>query len=480
EMMIVSASPGYQNYLSPTEKLYISEIVASSNKIHPDQAGEYDDWIEIYNDNHYAVDIGGLFITDSLQDPTRFRIGTGSPDSTTIGPKAHLVLWADNQPGQGINHLGFRLNGKGEQLILVNPNGNTIIDSVSFPDQYSHFSFSRLNSTGGWRFLRPTHGERNICPAMPGITINEFMASSTSITNEQGEYSDWIELHNSNNYPVDVGGLYLTDSLENPTKYRIPSHSPEMTTIPSRGYYVLYADDQSSDGPHHTNFRLGRKGEQIGLFHYDEETVLDSLTYPSQFKNTASGRVDGEPAWHPLPPTPGAVNLAPDYSGLIINEVMGFNKTIFGDEYNEYEDWIELYNSGDEPVDIGGLFLSDSLPDWMKFRISSGNPDSTVIPPYGYLLLWADGSEEQGILHLGMKIAKTGEEIALFGYDGAVVDSVTYPFISPNLSWGRRTDGNEQWTRFYHPTPLQPNLLSGTGDLRVHEGAVNLYPNPVT
>ena len=162
--------------------LVINEFMADNAASVADPQGEYDDWIEIYNDNHFPVDIGGLFVTDSLQDPTMFRIGAGSPDSTTIGPKAHLVLWADNQPEQGVNHLGFKLNGKGEQLALVSQNGDMFIDSVSFPDQYNHFSYSRLNSIGAWRFLRPTHGVRNICPPMPGITINEFMASNTTIT----------------------------------------------------------------------------------------------------------------------------------------------------------------------------------------------------------------------------------------------------------------------------------------------------------
>ncbi len=477
-MEIVTASPGYKNFLNPTEKLHISEIVASGNTALADKSGAYEDWIEIYNDNDFPIDIGGLYLTDSLQFPTKFRIGTETPDSTTIPPKGCIVLWADSQPEQGLYHLGFRLNGKGEQLALTGFSGENIIDSVSFPDQYRNFSYSRENSTGEWKFYPPSPGVINDISPLTGITINEFMASSTSMTDEFGEFDDWIEIYNNNDTEIDVGGLYLTDSLGKPDKFRIPSHSPELTTIPPGGYFVLYADGQKEQGVNHTNFRLGREGEQIGLFHYDEETVIDSLTYPKQYKNTARGRDPLSSSWVYIPPTPGGPNQLPDFSVLRINEVMGYNRTIYHDEYNEYDDWIELYNEGDESLDIGGLFLTDSLEERTKYRISNEYPDSTIIPAWGYMILWADNSDEDGVLHLDMRVAKTGEQIYLFDYNGNLIDSVTYPFISPNLSWGRASDGSREWIRFYHPTPNRSNLRTGADDPTIENGTPLIYPNP--
>ncbi|MCK5148938.1 lamin tail domain-containing protein [bacterium] len=479
-MQIVTASPGFSNYISPTERLYISEIVASGNESNPDKSGEYDDWIEIYNDNDFEVDIGGLFITDSLDHLSKFRIPNYYSDSTTIGAKGYMILWADNQPEQGINHLGFKLSGKGEELALVNLNGAEVIDSVTYPDQYRHFSYSRLDNTGSWKFLRPTHSAFNASTPVSGISINEFMASNTSVRDEYGEYDDWIELYNTNEFPVDIGGLYLTDSIGDPTKYRIPSHSPDKTTIQAKGFYILYADNTSEQGVNHTNFKLSRSGEQIILIHYDESTVLDSLTYSEQYRNSSLGRISESGSWYVIPPTPGASNVIPDFSHLMINEVMAYNKTIYGDEYNEYDDWIELYNAGDESLDIGGLYVTDSLGFPTLFRISTEHPDSTTIPAKDYIILWADNTEEQGILHLGFKISKTGETIGLFDYRGEMIDTMTYPFISPNLSWGRKTDGNTAWTRFFAPTPLMSNISTSVNENMLISNHVSVYPNPVT
>ncbi len=176
-------------------------------------------------------------------------------------------------------------------------------------------------------------------------------------------------------------------------------------------------------GLDHTNFKLSRKGESILLFHYDELTVLDSVIYSEQYKNSAYGRILESGDWCVIPPTPGESNIVPDVSDLVINEVMGNNLTTFRDEYNEYNDWIELYNSGNEALDVGGLYLSDSMANPTLFRISSEYPDSTTIPPGGHLLLWSDNSTEQGILHLGFKISKTGETLGVFDYKEELIDS---------------------------------------------------------
>jgi hypothetical protein len=480
KMVTVVASPGSANYINPVGTLYISEIVASGNEMFPDPQGEYDDWIEIYNDNEYAVDLGGLFISDSLAKPAMHQIPGGNPGLTTVAAKGFIVLWADGQPEQGALHLGFKLNGEGEQVALSGMDGKTVIDTVTFPDLYKHFSYSRMLSKGEWKFLRPTPAALNLNPPVTGIRINEYMTSSTTYTDEFGEFDDWIELFNDSDEPVDIGGIYLTDSIGNPTKYRIPSHSPHITTIEPGGYCLVYADDQSDQGINHTSFKLSREGEQIALFHYDGETIIDSLTYGEQFRNASCSLIDGSGDWYSIPATPGTANVLPDLTGLVINELMGDNRTAYADNFGEYNDWIELFNGGAEELDIGGLFLTDSLADRTMFRISSEHPDSTTIQAGGHLVLWADNSEEQGILHVSLKIAKTGEEIGLFSHTGDLVDSVTYPFISPNLSWGRRSDGNPDWVKFSVPTPLMSNqitLLNGPENM---EETVRMYPNPVT
>ena len=76
----------------------------------------------------------------------------------------------------------------------------------------------------------------------------------------------------------------VTDSLGNSTKYRLPSHSPKLTTIPAKSFYILYADNKEMDEVNHTSFKLSRSGEQVALIHYDQETILDSISFKEQFK----------------------------------------------------------------------------------------------------------------------------------------------------------------------------------------------------
>jgi hypothetical protein len=98
------------------------------------------------------------------------------------------------------------------------------------------------------------------------FVINEFLASNGSFLedpDEADEYPDWIELFNpSCNGAIDLGGMYLTDDLAEPTKWQIP----EGVTIEAGAYLLFWADDDDEQGDMHTNFELDKGGEEIGLF----------------------------------------------------------------------------------------------------------------------------------------------------------------------------------------------------------------------
>ena len=66
--------------------LVINEVMASNSNTNTDPQGQYDDWIEIYNAGHYAIDTGGMHLTDELGNPTKWQIPATSPSATTIQP----------------------------------------------------------------------------------------------------------------------------------------------------------------------------------------------------------------------------------------------------------------------------------------------------------------------------------------------------------------------------------------------------------
>jgi hypothetical protein len=79
------------------------------------------------------------------------------------------------------------------------------------------------------------------------LAINEFMASNrSSIQDPQGQYDDWIEIHNHGPDAINIGGMYLTDNLALPTKWWIPPNYPALTTIPAGGYLLIWADNDTT------------------------------------------------------------------------------------------------------------------------------------------------------------------------------------------------------------------------------------------
>ena len=92
-------------------------------------------------------------------------------------------------------------------------------------------------------------------------------------------------------------------------------------------------------------------------------------------------------------------NAGPEHIPVVINELLASSVRHFADPQGEYDDWIELYNPGDAPIDAGGMYLTDDVSEPTKWRIPSGDPAQTTIPPRGYLLIWADKDVADPGLH---------------------------------------------------------------------------------
>jgi hypothetical protein len=146
------------------------------------------------------------------------------------------------------------------------------------------------------------------CPTVQ-LELNEVMASNVATLEdpaEPGEFPDWFEIRNPAGVSVDVGGVYVTDDPTDPTKYQIPAG----VTIPAQGYLLMYADDDGTQGPEHTNFKLGVGGETLQLYDTDGVTLLDSVSFGPQTTDVAYGRFpNGSGPWDFLgAATPGSAN----------------------------------------------------------------------------------------------------------------------------------------------------------------------------
>lgn len=144
---------------------------------------------------------------------------------------------------------------------------------------------------------------------MPLLKINEFMASNdTTITDEYGNYSDWIEVYNADDAPVYLGDKYLSDKLSDESRWRMPS----ITLVPD-DFVLFWADGDVDKGTKHTNFKLSKGGEEIGIFDADNTGYfpIDTIVYAEQTTDVSQGRfADGEAVWKFYSiPTPGFSNI---------------------------------------------------------------------------------------------------------------------------------------------------------------------------
>ena len=137
----------------------INEIVASNTLI-ADEFGQYDDYLEIYNNGTSEVNIAGWYISDTPANPTLYQIPATNPALTTIPAKGRLVIRADGEPAQGELHANFKLSKDGETVTLSRLNflaELTVMDAVTFPYMEQNMSYSRIpDGSDTWRIVPPT------------------------------------------------------------------------------------------------------------------------------------------------------------------------------------------------------------------------------------------------------------------------------------------------------------------------------------
>ncbi len=137
----------------------INELVAdndSTSTIH-DADGEFDDWIELYNNTGANIDLSGFYLSDNSSNPYKWPFPLG----TKINAGAYLIVWADNQGAQSGLHADFKLGKDGEEIQLVHSDG-TVIDAVTFGEQTTNKGYARIpNGTGDFVIQNSTFKANN-------------------------------------------------------------------------------------------------------------------------------------------------------------------------------------------------------------------------------------------------------------------------------------------------------------------------------
>lgn len=276
--------------------------------------------------------------------------------------------------------------------------------------------------------------------AQNSIRLNEIMASNLGILAEDKSISDWVELLNTSSVAVDISGMGLSDEELNPTKWQFPSG----TIIPANGYLMVAFDPErpASDvaEPYlNTGFSIKASGMTLYLFGVNFGDIVDSVSFGNQVADLSIGRVSG--VWRLCSPTPKAANVAVPLGSNLnvkINEWMA--NPASGD------DWFELYNPGDKPVSIEGLFLTDTLTIKDMFQIAPLSFIGSGLQAYAKYS--ADGNVQNGPDHVSFSLKAGGEAIGLFDATGKAIDTVTFGSQVQGVSQGRLLDGSANITTF--------------------------------
>jgi large repetitive protein len=467
-----------------TQGLVINELQASNDNVVYDDFFEFDDWIEIHNTGG-ILNLAGHYLSDDLDSLDKWKFPDTNPGVTTILPGGHLLIWCDKDPEQGEDHADFSLSGEGETVYLVDTDGTSILDSIAYGQQQNDISYGRsCDGCEDWVFFDvPTPEAVNQTTQLPDylLYINEWqIQNETTLFDEAGDYNAWVEVFNPNDFQVNLAGYaFMMDAAS----YVVVNDEPWLTAVEANGHIVLWLDAEPSQGANHLGLTCSVSGGNLSLLGPSGE-VLDAIDWElSTTSNSSYGRsLDGSPTWIEFSvPTPRVTNSLQIIPGgpIVINEVLTWNNLDVQDNAFENEDWIELHNPSNIPVDIAGYFVSDRIDNPQKWMVPVGVPDSTIIPPGGFVLLYADDDEEQGWNHMNFKFNNAGEHAALRTPDGfTVLDSLNIPLLPADVSWGRMYDAQTPWIEFSTTTP---NASNGATSIIAQPEVSSWipYPNPI-
>ncbi|MEY2408611.1 MAG: hypothetical protein QOF48_1281 [Verrucomicrobiota bacterium] len=289
-----------------------------------------------------------------------------------------------------------------------------------------------------------------------GVVINEVFARNASIAEPDGTTPDWVEIYNPSQTAVDLGDYSLSDSTLDSRRWIFPSP----TIVSAQDYLVVRFNSGALSSPTNTGFGLKASGDSVYLFKKpaDGGGVLSFVTFGLQIEDFSIGRVpSGSANWQLTIPSAASANSAAptnDASGLKVNEWMAQPEP-------GKDDWFEIYNSSPQPVNVGGLWLSDNLSSAATrqgFHIPALSFIGTLTN--AYQRFWADNNIAAGADHVNFSLKGTGEAVGVSYADGTLINGYDFGSQDVGVSEGRLPDGAATVVRFTGTaTPGEGNYL---------------------
>lgn len=338
---------------------------------------------------NYTVDDGMVVYINGVE-AGRYLMNDGEVTYSTFASR-----YANNNPDSGTLTLPTSLFKKGANVISVEVHNNNASSSdIYFDTSLTHLTYNGESSyiSVDEVFEMPSTGNLSLTACYEPLTdeelteaqttpvkINEVCASNSIYINEYIEKNDWIELYNMTDQDFDIAGMYISDNLNKPLKYQIPTDGLINTVIKPHGYMVVWADKLAPISQLHTTFKLGAEGGEVLLTSADQ-TWCDTLVYAAHSGDYSVGLYpDGSNNVYVMNKTTiGATNVINSYSQIwdephipnAINDVqisrngtLGLtfadNNIIINSKANGYAD-LSVYTVAGQLVMADNVTLSES------------------------------------------------------------------------------------------------------------------------
>ena len=252
--------------LTDEEHITINELMADNSEF---VMNCLDDWAELYNSGDRDVKLDSYCLAKKGSNGAVMRL-----DGLTVPAKGYAVVrFTDDSP--------FRLPKDGGCLMLIK--GAASVDELSYDALIESGSFSHEGRceypTPG--FPNTAEGYAAYCDSLelPGVRINEVVASNKSHIPVDGEYYDFVEIYNGTGGAVDLSEYRLSDKRSELDRYAFPAQ-----TLEAGGYFIVYCSGLPIDG--HAPFKISSSGETLYLSRGGE--VVDMVRVPGGLNKDAS------------------------------------------------------------------------------------------------------------------------------------------------------------------------------------------------
>ena len=321
----------------------------------------------------------------------------------------------------------------------------SIIDSSVIADTNKFYSYSD--------FQNNLDSTVNYIIDYPGI--NDLMSSRSSYLTNYPGFNHTISIDSVN------------ESISNPN---IGDDLWISCKVIDANEVILFYRTSSSDIFEQTNmFDNGLNGDLVAgdlIYGANISNIGNQLQYYIYAENDSSGQFSPKRAAYEY----YEIKIPITSQDIVINELLAINDNVIQNQFGDYADWIELYNTTNSTLSTEGLYMSDEINNLKKWLI----PEISI-PADNYLIIWADQNKNQGIMHANFELSGAGENLILSDNSGLVIDSIHFPTQSTDVAFAREPNG---YGTFVFKEPSL-NYNNDFANIFLNEKVtVKCFPNP--